>query len=156
MAHCIWSEMMPMFLSTPEVKDDYISTRGAEAHQPFLVSSTDRLEEGFKLHSIYIQLESLQNQSKPVSLDHDDEYTFYKIFCFVIKMSFYSDPSETLPPLCIAKNSWRVWFGVVFCGPDTFCCVCVIRSVGPGGTSIDLCLLAITNSGWLPKATTLG
>lgn len=82
--------MMPMFLSAPEVKDDYISTRGAEAHQPFLVSRTDRLEEGFKLHSVYIQLESLQNQSKPVSLEHDDEYTPYKIFCFVINTLFYS------------------------------------------------------------------
>lgn len=47
-------------------------------------------------------------------------------------------------------------FGIVFCCPDIFCCVCAICSVGPGGTSIDSCLLAVTHIGWRPKSTTLG
>lgn len=86
MACCIWSEMMATFLSTPEVKNDYIPTRGAETHQPFLLSCKDRLEEGFKLHSVCIHLASLQNQSKPVSWENDGVYIPYKNYFFVIKI----------------------------------------------------------------------
>lgn len=119
MARCIWSETMLTFLSAPEVKDDYISTRGTEANQPFLVSCTVGFQTAQRLHppsiSSKIKVTCLMGKWWCICSLQDILLCYRAVWFSSLRERFFS------PFLCTDKNSCKVWCCRMLLRPILLC-----------------------------------